>query len=93
MGDRDESHYYHAASKNRSGLHISDDVKDWLENLRSEDVQEINEAIRLKRRIEAGGWLFKWLSITAVSFFAGSVLLGESIGKILAYVQHIAGGK
>ena len=66
-------------------LHITEETKAWLESLREQDIQEIKDALKLRRRIEAGGWLFKWIGITIVSFFAGSVLLGESLIKMFGW--------
>lgn len=69
-------------------LHLSTEAKTWLENLRKEDINEIKDALKMKRRIEAGGWLFKWIGITVVSFFAGTALLGDSLLKIFIWIGY-----
>jgi hypothetical protein len=82
----DRSHLYHNPIERF--WQLSETTRKWLENLRPEDIKEMNDAIKLKRKIEAGGWLFKWISITIVSFFVGAAALGESLQKVWAMLIH-----
>ena len=66
-----------------TGDDLPDDVAKWLKGLRKDDIEDIKGAIKLKRRLEAGGWLFKWIAITVVSFFIGAAALGDTVMKIV----------
>lgn len=67
---------------------LPESTRKWLETLTPEKMAAIDGAIKLKNRIEAGGWLMKWISITIISFFVGAAALGESLQKIWAMLTH-----
>lgn len=85
MGNKNDDNLYPA----EACLYLPVEVRQWLEGLRPDDIKEIKDALKMKRRIESGGWLFKWVGITVVSFFVGTVALGESFLKVLSWFSHI----
>lgn len=66
-------------------------TRHWIENLNPEKMKDIDDAIKMKHRVEAGGWFIKWLSITVVSFFVGAAAFEEAIQKLIMLLIH--GGK
>lgn len=52
-----------------------------------EEEELIKTALPLVRALIGFGKVSKWLIITAVGLFAGIVLLGESIGKIVSWLK------
>ena len=63
-------------------------TRQWLEGLRPDDIEELKDALKLYRTVNAGGRLVKWLSITIVAIFVGAATLGEALAKLWAFISH-----
>jgi hypothetical protein len=70
---------------------LSPSTRHWIENLRKEDIAEINKAIETYRAVNTTSRAVKWIVITIVACFVGAAALGESIQKIISLIFH--GGK
>jgi hypothetical protein len=46
-------------------------TREWLTNLREEDIENLKEAQSVLHKIETAGWLIKWSFITAVTVAGG----------------------
>jgi hypothetical protein len=57
-------------------------VKQWLENLREEDIQEFNDAVKLFRTVNSGGRMVKWTAYTIIAMFVGAAALGDALQKL-----------
>lgn len=62
-------------------------TQDFLIELREEEVEELQEAIRFMRSVKTVGTFGKWLLITAVGAFVGTVSLGESLVKFKGWFK------
>ncbi len=62
-------------------------TKDFLINLRPEEVVTLNDGIRLVNAIRTVGTFMKWVIVGVLGIVVGIVLLGESIGKIIAWLR------
>ena len=70
---------------------LSDATKEFLVNLRDEDIEDINYAIQLTKTLRTMGTVMKWLSITIVAVFVGAASLGDAIVKLKAYLLQMSG--
>ena len=59
--------------------HLPEETRQWLEQLREDDISEIREVIKFMREVKTLTKFGKWALITVVSTFTGAVLLGEKI--------------
>lgn len=62
-------------------------TQQFLQNLRKEEVEELNEAINFMRSVRTVGIFGKWLIITAVGMFIGIVTIGEHLGKLKGWFR------
>lgn len=58
----------------------------FLENLRSDEVGLLAEAINFMRSVKTVGRFVKWSIVLAVGSFIGMVALGEAVGKFKNYL-------
>ena len=65
--------------------HLPEPTRKWLEQLRADDIEEINEAVRFIRSIKAWGWITKWMVGVFLAIFLGIVAFGEGIQKLLGW--------
>lgn len=74
-----------------SEAHKFDDLpertKDFLSNLRDDEIDTLNDGIRLVGAIRTVGTFAKWLIVGVIGIFAGVVMLGESIAKIALWFR------
>lgn len=63
-------------------LHLPEHTRKWLEELREEDIEEIDDAVGFYRKSKSFLTVFKWLVVTLVAVFMGTYKLGEAILKI-----------
>lgn len=66
---------------------LSPDTKEFLTGLSKEDVKTIKAGLPIIKAIIGFGKVTKWLAIGFLSLLAGLVMLGESVGKILAWLR------
>ena len=62
-------------------------TKDFLLNLRDDEIDTMNDGIRLVGAIRTVGTFVKWLIVGVVGLFAGVVMFGESIARIAAWFR------
>lgn len=62
-------------------------TKQFLSNLRPEEVDTLNDGIRLVEAIKTVGVFMKWVIIGALGVLAGVVMFGESVMKIAAWFK------
>lgn len=62
-------------------------TKDFLLNLRDDEIDTMNDGIRLVGAIRTVGTFVKWVIVGIVGIFAGIVMFGESIARIAAWFR------
>lgn len=62
-------------------------TKDFLLNLRDDEIDTMNDGIRLVGAIRTVGTFFKWVIVGVIGLFAGVVMFGESLMKIMAWFR------
>jgi len=62
-------------------------TKQFLSNLRPDEVDTLNDGIRLVGAIKTVGVFVKWVIIGALGILAGIVMFGESIVKIASWFK------
>lgn len=65
---------------------LPDSTKEFLRNLRAEDIEEINQAMIMAKTIRTMGNVMKWVSITIVAVFMGAASLGDALIKVKGYI-------
>ena len=68
-------------------IELTRHTQDFLIDLREEEINELQEAIKFMRSVKTVGTFGKWLIITAVGAFIGAVSLGESILKLKGWFK------
>lgn len=66
---------------------LPDKTKDFLASLRPDEVDTLNDGIRLVRSIATVGAFMKWLIVGILGIAVGAVMFGESVGKILNWLK------
>lgn len=66
---------------------LPDETKNFLANLRPDEVATLNDGIRLVNAIRTVGTFMKWLIVGSLGFVVGVVMLGESLSKILNWMK------
>jgi hypothetical protein len=54
-------------------------TQEFFASLREEDIQALEEGIRLARAAKTVGKFWKWTALTIVAMFAGMATLGQSV--------------
>lgn len=62
-------------------------TKDFLSNLRDEEIDTLSDGIRLVNAIRTVGTFMKWVIVGLIGILAGFVMVGESIAKIAAWLR------
>ncbi|HRO01966.1 MAG TPA: hypothetical protein PLX43_10825 [Nitrobacter sp.] len=62
-------------------------TKDFLSNLRPEEIDTLNDGIRLVSAIRTVGTFMKWVIVGLIGILAGFVMIGESISKIASWMK------
>lgn len=62
-------------------------TKEFLSNLRDDEIDTLNDGIRLVGAIRTVGTFAKWLIVGMLGIFAGIVVLGVSVTKIAAWFR------
>ncbi len=62
-------------------------TKEFLSNLRDDEIDTLNDGIRLVGAIRTVGTFAKWVIVGIIGIFAGVVMLGESIQKIAVWLR------
>lgn len=66
---------------------LPEKTKRFLEGLRDDEVDTINDGIHLVAAIKTVGTFVKWIIIGALGIVSGIVMFAESIGKFLAWFK------
>ena len=61
---------------------LSPKTKEFLSNLRNDEIATLNDGIRLVQAIRTVGTFMRWVIISLLGVLVGVVMFGESIGKI-----------
>ena len=98
MADDDKSHKDHHGDEGYAQPYknpverfwqLPEPTRQWLEDLREDDIKELIDAIKFYRTARAVGRFNKWLIITIVTIFIGAAGFGEAILKFWVWVSHI----
>lgn len=66
---------------------LPEKTKQFLAGLRPDEVDTLNDGIRLVRSIATVGAFMKWLIVGTLGMAMGVVMFGESVGKILNWLK------
>jgi len=66
---------------------LPDETKDFLINLRPDEVRTLNDGIRLVRSIATVATFVKWVIVGILGLAMGVVMFGESVAKIVAWFR------
>lgn len=66
---------------------LPEHTKDFLTNLRDDEIDTLNDGIRLVSAMRTVAVFFKWLLVGIGGMILGTVMLGESIVKIAAWLR------
>ena len=66
---------------------ISPETKAFLADLSKDDIATLRDGLPIVRMIVSFGKVTKWLAITFLGMAVGTVMLWESIAKILVWFQ------
>lgn len=67
---------------------LPEKTKLFLSNLREDEVDTLNDGIRLVGSIKTVGTFIKWVIIGVLGTVSGVVMFAESIGKFLAWFKE-----
>lgn len=62
-------------------------TKEFLTNLRDDEIDTLNDGIRLVSAIRTVGTFMKWVIVGLIGILAGFVMIGESISKIASWMK------
>ncbi len=65
---------------------LPEPVREFLEQLREDDINEIKEAIRFQRSAKVVGKFSKWLIISVATALVGAVAFGKAILDALSWI-------
>lgn len=63
--------------------HLPEPTRRWLEGLRSDDLRDLQEAIRFHHSAKTVGRFFRWLILSGAAIFILAAQFGEAIMKLL----------
>lgn len=66
---------------------LPEPTQQFLKSLRPEEVQTLNDGIRLVNAIRTVGTFMKWVIVGILGFVVGVVMLGESVGKLIGWFK------
>jgi hypothetical protein len=66
---------------------LPQETRDFLSELSKDDLTTLRNGIPIVKAIIGFGKVTKWLAITALGLLAGTVLLWESVLKILGWLK------
>jgi hypothetical protein len=73
--------------------HLPEPTRHWLEQLREDDLADLNEAVKFHHSVKTIGRFGKWLIITVVASFVAAVQFGEAIQKALGWILRGGGSQ
>lgn len=66
---------------------LPDRTKEFLSSLRDDEIDTLNDGIRLVSAIRTVGTFVRWVIVGMLGIFAGVVMLGDAIGKIVGWFR------
>ena len=66
---------------------LPEKTKEFLSNLRDDEVDTLADGIRLVSAMRTVGAFVKWLIVGILGLFLGVVMFAESVAKILAWFK------
>lgn len=66
---------------------LPEHTKEFLTNLRQDELATLSDGIRLVNAIRTVGTFMKWLIVGVLGFVVGVVMLGENIAKFLGWFR------
>lgn len=63
------------------------ETREFLARLRPDDLQTLEDGVRLVNAVRTVGTFFKWLLIGIMGIVVGTVMLWESIVKIVSWIR------
>lgn len=67
--------------------HLPEPTRKFLEDLREDDITDLNDAVRFYRNAKTIGRFNAWLIMSALATFGAFVAFGEAIRKILGWTS------
>jgi hypothetical protein len=68
---------------------LPESTRRWLENLRDDDIKEMEEERKFYRTVQTIIKFNKYLGVFIIATFIGAVQFGEAIQKFISWVSHI----
>ncbi|MCR6498402.1 hypothetical protein MUO32_05085 [Shinella sp. CPCC 101442] len=65
------------------------ETREFLARLRPDDLETLEDGVRLINAVKTVGTFFKWLIVGLLGFVVGAVMLYESIVKIVGWHRGI----
>lgn len=66
---------------------LPESTREWLEQLREEDIQSIHEATKFYHDFKGFGKISKWIVITIVAIFITASQFSDAILKLLGWIR------
>jgi hypothetical protein len=67
-------------------IHLPEGTRRWLEQLRAEDLRDLDDARKFQHQAKAIGKFFKWVVLSIFALFIMAAQFGEAISKLFAMV-------
>src|SRR5665647_540140 len=84
--DDDFAHLYHNPVERFSQL--PETTRQWLENLREDDIKEMEEERKFYRTIKTIVRFNKYLGMFIIAVFVGAVQFGDAAQKFIFWISH-----
>ena len=68
---------------------LPEGTRRWLENLREDDLKELDEERKFYRSVKTIARFNKYLVMLIVGIFVAAVQFGESISKFFVWLSHV----
>lgn len=65
------------------------ETREFLARLRPDDLETLEDGVRLVNAVKTVGTFFKWLIVGLLGFVVGAVMFYESIVKIVGWLRGI----
>lgn len=63
------------------------ETREFLARLRPDDLETLEDGVRLVNAVRTVGIFFKWVIVGALGFVVGAVMFYESIAKIIGWIK------
>lgn len=69
-------------------VELPKETREFLARLRPDDIETLEDGVRLVNAVRTVGTFVKWLLIGVLGFVVGTVMLWESIAKIIGWLRR-----